>query len=459
MLRELICAQVSAAQLLSRLGALQGASSAARVAIQPLGAEFCAPLPAQLMALQQTTLLYLHILHLVLKELVRAQVSVAMLTTASVPDDVGKGKVIMPVGNISATVLPVGLTDQSTALCDDGATIDCFLTLDSVIPVTFDKSQGGPLTIGDKSASLSSNGVYLYNIKRCGVNGTCQDELVSGHHTPNGVANIMSESREVNVRQSRIDWCPGMARQIHTKYGDTIPLIMGSNGLGFLTIRPITDRSRIIKLLKRSTLTPRWLLDQMAPIVMTSSIAPQIRAAPSPASVVPLGTTAQLHTIELPLTAQLDPPTHAIECLCIPVPVNMAAPALARQLGGATTGGDAAIIAAIASNDISFDSYVTAVTAAKMALAGVGLAGKLPTLTPFQILVRVHCILGHATLNTCLATIACAATLPKGFITTHKRGDQRILGDQVWHLRVNQNAKADISPGHLRCDRQHHPRD
>ena len=205
-----------------------------------------------------------------------------------------------------------------------------------------------------------------------------------------------------------------MARQIHTKYGDTIPLIMGSNGLGFLMIRAITDRARIIKLLQRSELTPRWLLDQMAPTVMTSSITPQ--ALPT-VSMEPLITTAQSHIIELPLTAQLAPPTHAVECLRLPVPVSMTAPALARQLGGAMTESDATIITAIASNDISFDSYVAAVTAAKMALAGVGLAGRLPTLTPFQILVRVHCILGHATLNTCLATISCATTLPKGFIT------------------------------------------
>lgn len=264
------------------------------------------------------------------------------------------------------------------------------------------------------TASLASEGVYLYAIERCGADGSCQDELFSGHHTPNGVANILSESREVNVRQSRIEWCPGMARQIHTKYGDTLPLIMGSNGLGFLTIRAITDRARIVRLLQRSTLTPQWLLDQMAPSVMTSSVAP--RALPVMSTEPPI-TSAQSHTVELPLTPLLIPPAHAEECLRLPVPVSLAAPALARQLGGAMAEGDATIIAAIASNDISFDSHVAAVTAAKMALAGVGLAGRLPTLTPFQILVRVHCILGHATLNTCLATIACATTLPKGFIT------------------------------------------
>ena len=190
--------------------------------------------------------------------------------SAAMPDkpDMGTSKVVMPVGNISAAVLPVGLANHGTALCDDGATIDCFVTLDGVIPGTFDGSQGGPLTIGDKSASLASEGVYLYAIERCGADGSCQDELFSGHHTPNGVANILSESREVNVRQSRIEWCPGMARQIHTKYGDTLPLIMGSNGLGFLTIRAITDRARIVRLLQRSTLTP-----QLASLIANGAIS------------------------------------------------------------------------------------------------------------------------------------------------------------------------------------------
>ena len=105
--------------------------------------------------------------------------------------------------------------------------------------------------------------VYLYAIERCGANGLWQDELFLGHHTPNGVANIMSEAREVNVRKSRLEWCPGMARQFHTKTGTTMPLVMGSDGLGFLKIRPITDRKRIVQLLRLSSLTPSWLLQQI----------------------------------------------------------------------------------------------------------------------------------------------------------------------------------------------------
>ena len=171
-----------------------------------------------------------------------------------------------------------------------------------------------------------------------------------GHHTPNGVANIMSEPREVNVRKTRLEWCPGMARQFHTAAGASIPLIMGSNGLGFLTIQPPTDHRRIIKLLKRSTLTPPWLLEQIhkqhpAPAVLTSSVPPLDTVAPSLTSVDQSDTMAQSHLIDMPFTVQLCPPAHAIECLRMPDPVEMAAPALARQLVGASTTNDAAMLA------------------------------------------------------------------------------------------------------------------
>ena len=185
-------------------------------------------------------------------------------------------KLVLAVGNISAAVLSIHLQGSDTALCDDGATIDCFLTINGAIPGTHDSSQGGSLTVGDKKSSLASHGVYLYAIERCGSNGQWQDELFLGHHTPNGVANIMSEAREVNVRKSRLEWCPGMARQFHTKTGTTMPLIMGSNGLGFLKIRPITDHRRIVQLLRQSSLTPSWLLKQISaqsPAVLTSTHA------------------------------------------------------------------------------------------------------------------------------------------------------------------------------------------
>ena len=337
-----------------------------------------------------------------------AAVATPEVTTAPAP-----APVVMPVGNVGSAIFTVGLQRVDMALCDDGATIDCFLTTDGVIPGTHDSSQGGALTVGDKKSSLASNGVYLYAIERCGANSQWQDELFLGHHTPNGVANIMSEAREVNVRKSRVEWCPGMARQFHTKTGTNMPLIMGSNGLGFVKIRPITDHTRIVKLLRQSSLTPSWLLQQIgaqSPAVLTSSVPLSVTAERSHMLSVDLGDTPQVHDVDvselavtfMPTTVVLGPPAHALECLRLPVPVGVAAPVIARQLEGASTLQDAFVLAAIGSHGIDFDGVAVHVTAASMALSGVGVAGKLPTLAPYDVLVRVHCILGHATLNTVL---------------------------------------------------------
>ena len=142
----------------------------------------------------------------------------------------------------------------------------------------------------------------------------------------------MSEAREVNVRKSRLEWCPGMARQFHTKTGTTMPLVMGSNGLGFLKIRPITDHKRIVQLLRLSSLTPSWLLrqiDAQNPAVLISSMPSSDTAAQLLTSgVPPSGTVAQLRTsvVEdidastqaltiMPTSVLLEPPSHALDCL------------------------------------------------------------------------------------------------------------------------------------------------
>ena len=110
---------------------------------------------------------------------------------------------------------------------------------------------------------------------------------------------------------------------------------MGPNGLGFLTIKPITDRKRIVKLLLQSPLTPKWLREQMAPVVLTSSMLAQATTTPSLTQVELIDEIAPLHTVEMPTTTLLSPPICTIEGLRLPVPVSMAAPVLARQLAGA----------------------------------------------------------------------------------------------------------------------------
>ena len=86
----------------------------------------------------------------------------------------------------------------------------------------------------------------------------------------------------------------------------------------------------------------------------------------------------------MPTSVVLGPPAHALECLRLPVPVGVAAPVIARQLEGASTLKDAFVLAAIRSHGIDFDGVAVHVTAASMALSGVGVAGKLPTLAPYR---------------------------------------------------------------------------
>ena len=102
--------------------------------------------------------------------LAQAAASATTPVVTSTPTVVPEVKTVMPVGNIGSAVLTIELQGGDTALCDDGATIDCFLTTDGVIPGTHDSSQGGALTVGDKKSSLASKGVYLYAIERCGAN-------------------------------------------------------------------------------------------------------------------------------------------------------------------------------------------------------------------------------------------------------------------------------------------------
>jgi hypothetical protein len=158
-----------------------------------------------------------------------------------------------------------------------------------------------------------------------------------------------------------------MARQFHTKIGTTMPLVMGSNGLGFLKIRPITDHSRIVRLLQHSSLTPPWLLQRISahnPVVMTSSVSSLATAALSRTQLDTSDDALHMHDVSsdkqpvtlLPGSAMLSPPAHALACLRLPVPVKVAAPTLARQLAGASTLKDSFVLAAIDANGIDFDS-------------------------------------------------------------------------------------------------------
>ena len=69
------------------------------------------------------------------EQLAQAQAATAAATPVETiePTFLTQGKIVMVVGNLVAAVLSIGLQGDDTALCDDGATIDCFLTTDGMI--------------------------------------------------------------------------------------------------------------------------------------------------------------------------------------------------------------------------------------------------------------------------------------------------------------------------------------
>ena len=113
------------------------------------------------------------------------------------------------------------------------------------------------------------------------------------------------------------------------------------------------------------------------------------------------------------------------EQLVWPIPVGMVAPALCRSYTGMATASDQHILLLVKEGGIPY-GMIAAAMAAKLSLTGMGHAGRIPTLTPLEMLTRVHLILGHAPLRTVLATLAHCASLAKNAITGEAIKQHRI---------------------------------
>ena len=149
------------------------------------------------------------------------------------------------------------------ARCDNGASISCSTTSEGRLPGTLHVGcldDAGPLTIGDTSSSLGSEGTYWHAMELRSDNGKKEDTLQHMHFcTPTSIANILSESQECQKRGSRIEEIPGFPRMWHTGKGTKLALRMGGNGLGFLRMIPITDQRRIQRLLDENPVVRRMV--------------------------------------------------------------------------------------------------------------------------------------------------------------------------------------------------------
>ena len=138
------------------------------------------------------------------------------------------------------------------ALSDNGAsfTTSCAKTLDGAILESYNASDAGDLNVGDEGASLESKGSYLYVYERFGRDGSGEVIVRRMKHTPRLHQQIVfSEATEVYKHGYSYTF-DGKGRTMKTANGQLIPLHMSNQKLGWLKTKPITDKDKMLKVVK-----------------------------------------------------------------------------------------------------------------------------------------------------------------------------------------------------------------
>ena len=138
------------------------------------------------------------------------------------------------------------------ALMDNGASSNtsCSKSLEGAISGTFKAEDAGEIGLGSDGASLTSNGSYLYALKRFGFNGS---ELVVRRlkHTPNlPMEYVFSEATENKKHGYGIYWEPGKRRILKSPSGQEIELFHSNSDLGWLKVSVVTNKDTILSMLK-----------------------------------------------------------------------------------------------------------------------------------------------------------------------------------------------------------------
>ena len=216
--------------------------------------------------------------------------STSLPVVATVTDEACTIGTVTSKTSIASSIIPAG-----AVLCDSGATIDCSKSGLGKIPGTFVENSGGDLKLGDSDASLCSLGTNLHALRRIGANGNSDVGIYRMHATPNGIADIISESEEVNKRKSSIIWHPNQPRRIISGLSEddncVLEMTMAPNGLGWLRIEPITDPVLIKSLLAKfwsmpTTLDPSELQSKGRLAQQCVPRWPDVEAALAPARSV-----------------------------------------------------------------------------------------------------------------------------------------------------------------------------
>jgi len=193
---------------------------------------------------------------------------------------------------------------------------------------------------------------------RIGANGTSQAGIWRMYDTSSCVANIFSETMEIYEKHTTLSY----GRRYHLVDGNTLDMHMTDDGLGWLQIKAITEPTSLRKLM----------------------------------AIVDMGTFERRETNGLLV---LGGPERLVQC-----------PELQPML---------LFVRAydVALSMASFDS-VAVLTAFNpdTIRSGIGM-GRAPAITGFELLQRMHVVLGHASIDDMIATLKLTRGIKAGIIT------------------------------------------
>ena len=301
--------------------------------------------------------------------------SARAISSSVVREMSGNTDVVAPIGRISAQdkiLAATTLMPSGAILGDNGATIDCSTTGIGRLPGTFNASEAGSLSVGDASASLRSDGTWLHAVKLMGANGQTEERILRMHDTPGGIADIISEVLEHNDRSSSVIWNSGEPRRYHTSGGAVLELAMAPNGLGWLRVEPINNRTTI-----------KSLLDDYYRKVGTQSSIDLEHENQDPQCE---SDNESLPSPWITLHSVLDPNRKTMA----------GCPLLRANL-------------TICANPVVAVNASTSLTSTGF--------GRAPKLTGLEILTRTHVFLGHASIDNVLRTLQGSTGLRAGVVT------------------------------------------
>ena len=182
-----------------------------------------------------------------------------MPTQISMPSMPSETQILLALGKLSGVVLSAmppsfdyeDISSFHAALCDNGASqgSGCTKLLDGAIPGTYWAKDAGEIAVGDASTTLGSDGSYLYMHERIGSNNKGEIVLRRLKHTPNlSITTVYDEATE-NELGYDIKWPAKQSRSLTSPTGTELKLIMSTNKLGWLKVRPVTDPQKMARLL------------------------------------------------------------------------------------------------------------------------------------------------------------------------------------------------------------------